>query len=100
MEIHWRNLSALRHAERFATEEGLRALATGHDDLIDVRISGRESGPKAFGQLEHAPVVREHLPSSPVPRAVHEGCQSRGRCVVAPHRVGERAREAGRRPVS
>ena len=45
MEIHWRHVgTTLRDEERAAIEERLRALAAGHADLIDVRITGRESG--------------------------------------------------------
>ena len=67
MEIHWHHVgTTLRDEERAAIEERLRSLAAGHDDLIDVRISGRESGHHRHGEKE-----------------VRIVCQARGKELVA-----------------
>jgi cold shock CspA family protein/ribosome-associated translation inhibitor RaiA len=66
MEIHWRNLATLRDEERAAIEERLRSLAAGHEDLIDIRIAGRESGHHRHGEKE-----------------VRITCQARGKELVA-----------------
>lgn len=52
MQIHWRNLEGIDEADRLKAEERLRALSEGHDDLIDVRISARESGHHRRGERE------------------------------------------------
>ncbi|HET6304398.1 MAG TPA: cold shock domain-containing protein [Myxococcota bacterium] len=67
MEIHWHHVgTTLRDEERAAIEERLRSLAAGHDDLIDVRITGRESGHHRHGEKE-----------------VRIVCQARGKELVA-----------------
>src|SRR3990172_12211197 len=66
MEIHWRNLATLGDEERSAIEGRLRSLEEGHNDLIDVRITGRESGHHRHGEKE-----------------VRIVCQARGKELVA-----------------
>lgn len=52
MQIHWRNLESIPEADRLRAEERLRALGEGHSDLIDVRVSARESGHHRHGERE------------------------------------------------
>ncbi len=65
MEIHWRNVE-VRDEERRAVEERLRALAEGHNDLIDVRIAAKPSRHHRRGGQE-----------------VRIACQARGKELVA-----------------
>jgi len=66
MEIHWRNASELRPELREAAEVRLRALEEGHTDLIDVRISARDTAHHRHGGSE-----------------VRIVCQARGKELVA-----------------
>jgi cold shock CspA family protein/ribosome-associated translation inhibitor RaiA len=44
VEIHWHHVDEIPHDQRASIEERLRVLGAEHDDLIDVRISGQDSG--------------------------------------------------------
>jgi ribosomal subunit interface protein len=66
VEIHWRNLDALREEERRVVEERLEALAAGHTDLIDVRIAAKPTRHHRHGAQE-----------------VRITCQARGKELVA-----------------
>jgi cold shock CspA family protein len=52
MEIHWSHPEGLGAEERRLIEDRIRNLATGHDDLIDVRIVARETGHHRRGNQE------------------------------------------------
>jgi cold shock CspA family protein/ribosome-associated translation inhibitor RaiA len=52
MEIHWYNADDFDARQRRAAEERIAKLAEGHDDLIDLRITGRSSGHHRFGDRE------------------------------------------------
>ncbi len=66
MEIHWVGLGDLDEAERDEIEARLELLAEGHDDLIDLRITGHKT--------------RHHHHGG---REVRITCQARGREIVA-----------------
>jgi cold shock CspA family protein/ribosome-associated translation inhibitor RaiA len=66
MEIHWFGLGGLEVAERAEIETRLERLAEGHDDLIDLRITGRKTRHHRHGSQE-----------------VRITCQARGREIVA-----------------
>jgi ribosome-associated translation inhibitor RaiA len=66
VEIHWVGLGDLDEAERVEIEARLELLAEGHDDLIDLRITGHKSGHHHHGGQE-----------------VRITCQARGREIVA-----------------
>ena len=52
MEIHWDELSDLSQQEREAAEARLRRIAAQHDDLLAVRIAGRDSSHHRQGGRE------------------------------------------------
>jgi cold shock CspA family protein/ribosome-associated translation inhibitor RaiA len=52
MEVHWVHTAELTDDERAAAEERLHALAEGHTDLIDIRLTARETGHQANGDRE------------------------------------------------
>lgn len=102
MEIHWVGLGDLDEAERAETEVRLQRLASDHDDLIDLRITGHKTRHHRHGGQE-----------------VRITCQARGREVVAArerpdlglalnealdtfereiHRLREKRRDLGRKP--
>ena len=66
MEIHWVHADDLSEEEREATEARIRALAEGHADLIDVRITAVSGAHHEHGDKE-----------------VRIACQARGRELVA-----------------
>jgi cold shock CspA family protein/ribosome-associated translation inhibitor RaiA len=66
MEIHWVGLTDLEDAVRGAAEARLGRLTEGHSDLIDLRITGRQTGHHRHGDQE-----------------VRITCQARGRELVA-----------------
>jgi ribosome-associated translation inhibitor RaiA len=66
VEIHWTNLDGLRIQEREDAELRFRKLAATHNDLIDLRITGKTNGHHAHGAEE-----------------VRIACQARGREIVA-----------------
>lgn len=66
MGIHWVGLGDLSEAERAEIEARLDLLAEGHDDLIDLRITGKKTRHHRHGGQE-----------------VRITCQARGREVVA-----------------
>ncbi len=71
MEIHWVHAGDIPEEQRSLAEERMRALAEGHSDLIDVRITLRATGHHKHGDKE-----------------VRIVCEARGREIVA-----SRARE-------
>jgi ribosome-associated translation inhibitor RaiA len=66
MEIHWVGLSELDDSERNHIEARLESLVKGHSDLIDLRITGRQTRHHHHGGKE-----------------VRITCQARGREIVA-----------------
>lgn len=66
MEIHWVGMSDLDPQERTRIEARLEGLAEGHDDLIDLRITGRKTRHHRHGGQE-----------------VRITCQARGTEIVA-----------------
>ena len=66
MEIHWTNLDDLRKKDRQGAEVRLRKLQASHNDLIDLRITGKKNGHRAHASEE-----------------VRIACQARGREIVA-----------------
>jgi cold shock CspA family protein/ribosome-associated translation inhibitor RaiA len=66
MEIHWVGVGDLAEAERAGIEARMEELASGHSDLIDVRITGKKTGHHHHGAQE-----------------VRITCQARGREIVA-----------------
>lgn len=66
MEIHWVGIGELEKAERARIEARLERLGMGHDDLIDLRISGHKTRHHRHGGQE-----------------VRITCQARGRQIVA-----------------
>jgi len=66
MEIHWVGLGDLDEADQAEIEARLELLAEGHDDLIDLRITGRKT--------------RHHLHGG---QEVRITCQARGSEIVA-----------------
>lgn len=52
MDIHWVGVSDLDEAQRSNAEERLMALAEGHSDLIDLRITGRQTRHHVHGAKE------------------------------------------------
>jgi len=72
MEIHWSHVEEISEDERQAFEARLTALAQGHTDLIDLRITGRASGHHRHGGRE-----------------VRLACQVRGKEIVAVRSANE-----------
>ena len=66
MEIHWMNLDGLEEKDRQGAEDRFRKLGASHNDLIDLRITGKKNGHRA--------------PSS---EEVRIACLARGREIVA-----------------
>ena len=66
MEIRWINLDGLEEKDRQGAEDKFRKLGASHDDLIDLRITGKKNGHRA--------------PSS---EEVRIACLARGREIVA-----------------
>jgi ribosomal subunit interface protein len=66
LEIHWVHVEGISEQQRLVTEERIRRLGEGNDDLIDVRIAGRTSGHHRHGDQE-----------------IHIACQARGKEIVA-----------------
>ena len=66
MEIHWTNLDGLEEKDRQGAEVRFRKLGASHNDLIDLRITGKKNGHRA--------------PSS---EEVRIACLARGREIVA-----------------
>ena len=100
VEIHWVGLQDIEETARARVEQRLERLAEGHRDLIDLRITGRQSDHHRHGDRE-----------------VRITCQARGREIVAArtrpdmdvalgeavdvferevHRLRERRRDLGR----
>lgn len=52
LEIHWVHAGEVDEAQRLAAEARVRALAEGHEDLIDVRFTARSSGHHKHGEKE------------------------------------------------
>ncbi len=52
MDIHWVGLSDLDETQRSNAEARLQALAADHSDLIDVRITGRQTRHHVHGAKE------------------------------------------------
>jgi hypothetical protein len=67
VEIHWVGLGDLDEAERAEIEARLELLAEGHDDLIDLRITGHKTRHHHGGQ-EVRITCRWRPPSSSAPR--------------------------------
>ena len=72
MEIHWTHMDEVDDALRALAEERMRALAEGHTDLIDVRITGHHT--------------QHHRHSA---REVRITCQARGRELVVTREMDE-----------
>lgn len=66
MEIHWTNLDGLEDKDRQGAEDRFRKLEASHNDLIDLRITGKKNGHRAHSSEE-----------------VRIACQARGREIVA-----------------
>jgi cold shock CspA family protein/ribosome-associated translation inhibitor RaiA len=66
MQIHWVHAAELGEQEKADAEARLLALAEGHNDLIDVRITARASGHHRHGDRE-----------------IRITCEARGREIVA-----------------
>ena len=66
MEIHWVGMQEIGADERAEIEARLDGLAEGHNDLIDLRITGHTTGHHQHGEQE-----------------VRITCQARGRELVA-----------------
>lgn len=66
MEIHWINLDGLEEKDRQGAEDKFRKLGASHDDLIDLRITGKKNGHRARASAE-----------------VRIACLARGREIVA-----------------
>ena len=80
MEIHWTNLDSLDERDRQDAEERFRRLAESHNDLIDLRITGKKNGREPHASEE-----------------VRIACQARGREIVAvrsSHQVGKALHDA------
>jgi len=52
MELHWVHPEVIREADRRAAEARIEAMASGHTDLIDVRITARASAHHRHGGQE------------------------------------------------
>jgi cold shock CspA family protein/ribosome-associated translation inhibitor RaiA len=52
MQVHWVDFDILRDDQKEAVEQRLEALAEGHTDLIDVRITARTTGHHRLGDQE------------------------------------------------
>lgn len=52
VQIHWVSCKGLPEQQREAVEDRIRKLAEGHTDLIDVRLTGRETGHHKQGACE------------------------------------------------
>jgi len=66
VEIHWTNLDGLDEKDRQGAEDKFRKLGETHNDLIDLRITGKKNGHRAHASEE-----------------VRIACQARGREIVA-----------------
>jgi len=66
LEIHWVGFNEMDAAQRALVEARLRSLGEGHDDLIDLRITGHRTRHHHHGERE-----------------VRITCQARGRELVA-----------------
>jgi ribosome-associated translation inhibitor RaiA len=66
VEIHWTNLDDLEEKDRQGAEVRFRKLGASHNDLIDLRITGKKNGHRARASEE-----------------VRIACQARGREIVA-----------------
>jgi cold shock CspA family protein/ribosome-associated translation inhibitor RaiA len=66
MEIHWVHAAELSEDDKAEAEGRLYALAEGHSDLIDIRLTAREKGHQLNGDRE-----------------VRIACEARGREIVA-----------------
>jgi cold shock CspA family protein/ribosome-associated translation inhibitor RaiA len=66
LEIHWVGLNEIDAAQRALAEARLRSLGEGHEDLIDLRITGHRTRHHHHGDQE-----------------VRITCQARGREIVA-----------------
>jgi ribosomal subunit interface protein len=66
MQIHWTYVDEIDDAQREAAEARLEKLGAGHDDLIDIRITGSKTQHHQHGQ-----------------RGIRITCQARGREIVA-----------------
>ena len=66
MEIHWTNLDGLGEKDRQSAEVRFRKLVERHNDLIDLRVTGKKNGHRAQDSEE-----------------VRIACQARGREIVA-----------------
>jgi cold shock CspA family protein/ribosome-associated translation inhibitor RaiA len=66
MQIHWVHPGIFRDAQRSAVEQRIAALAAGHSDVIDVRITARTTAHHRHGEQE-----------------VRIVCQARGQEIVA-----------------
>ena len=66
MEIHWTNLDGLGEKDRQSAEVRFRKLGESHNDLIDLRVTGKKNGHRAHASAE-----------------VRIACQARGREIVA-----------------
>ena len=66
MEIHWTNLDGLGEKDRQSAEVRFRKLVERHNDLIDLRVTGKKNGHRAQDGEE-----------------VRIACQARGREIVA-----------------
>jgi len=72
MEIHWNHVEEIGAEERQRIEVRIIALAQGHSDLIDLRITGRGSGHHRRGAKE-----------------IRLTCQLRGKEIVAVRTAAE-----------
>jgi ribosome-associated translation inhibitor RaiA len=80
VEIHWTNLDGIDEKDRQDAEERFRRLAESHNDLIDLRITGKKNGREPHASEE-----------------VRIACQARGREIVAArssHQVGKALHDA------
>jgi ribosome-associated translation inhibitor RaiA len=66
VEIHWTNLDGLEERDRQSAEVRFRKLVESHNDLIDLRVTGKKNGHRAEA-----------------PEEVRIACQARGREIVA-----------------
>ena len=66
MEIHWINLDGLEEKDRQGAEDKFHKLGASHNDLIDLRITGKKNGHRARAGEE-----------------VRIACLARGREIVA-----------------
>ncbi len=81
MDTPWVGLGELATSERSAAETRLERLAEGHDDLIDLRVSGHQNGHHQHGGKE-----------------VRIVCRARGRELVATRTGPEMGHARARAP--